>query len=183
MLRIIAKNALNTAYGIAVVVILINLVFLLFGIRFYTVESESMEPEMKPGSLLLVNIHAKPWELNINDIIVYRHAGSLDVHRVVSVDDGIGEAGEAGSDESGRMAGGGSVTVKGDNNEIEEAIDEYNLVGKYIGGIPFLGSFSEMINGPWLYGTVGFVLALSFVPWWMVGKIAADKGENEKGWA
>lgn len=98
------------------------LIFPLFGLKPYIVQSGSMEPVIHTGSVVYINELAKN-DIEVGDIIAYRLTNRIFVtHRVV----------EMSND---------SVITKGDANESPDLapISKKNIIGKFMFTIPWIG--------------------------------------------
>ena len=125
-------NILSTAaMCILVLLALALLAVKISGCRLFAIESGSMAPEYPVGSLVLV----KPVDfedIEVGDVISYVLNADLVVvtHRVAAVNEAEG-----------------TVTPKGDNNEIEDPEVLYeNVIGKVILCIPLLGYAAMFIT-------------------------------------
>ena len=56
-----------------------------FGMRAYAIETDSMEPELKVGDVIIVR-QCKPEDLKIGDIITFTSRGELITHRISDID-------------------------------------------------------------------------------------------------
>ena len=98
----------------------------LFGYQAYIITSNSMEPEINNGDVVIVR-QCKEEDLNINDIITFDKDGRINTHRITNI---INEEGKV------------KYITKGDNNSIEdqEKIEFSNIKGKMTIKIPYLGN-------------------------------------------
>lgn len=119
-----------------------------FGIQPYVVESGSMEPTIKTGSVSFINKNAKFEDITVGDIIAFEITdGVYATHRVVSID------------EEG-------ITTKGDGNNMEDAMTttEDTFLGKNIFSIPKCGIIVKKLqttSGKIMLGTIIVVLFLA----------------------
>jgi len=99
----------------------------------YSILSNSMYPEIKVGNLVIIEKCSKD-QINENDIIQFRVQNKVIVHRIVQID--YNEKGER------------IYITKGDNNEAvdETKIKDYNIIGKVVGNIRYLGWPSVLID-------------------------------------
>ncbi len=112
------------------------LVLVLCGFRPLVLESPSMEPLYRVGSLCWVNTRVDFSDLQIGDVLVYRSpANSLVMHRLISVQSSSG-------DEI-------VVEMQGDTNPTvqEVTLSRINFVGKEAFTIPRLGTLVSSASG------------------------------------
>ena len=119
---------------IPLVIALLMFVPKIMGYQEYTVVTGSMEPKMPVGSLVFVK-EVEPETLREGDVITYEKErdGSIITHRVVEI-----------SKEDG------TVTTKGDANEVEDAVlvHNKNVLGVPVLQIPLLGYLAFYIQRP-----------------------------------
>lgn len=143
-----------------------------------TVLTGSMEPNLPPGTLVII----KPTDtqsIRVGDVITYRiKAGDAGVvtHRVTEVT---------------KSAGGASTfTTKGDNNPVADAnpVASTQVVGKLWYSIPWIGNVNSMVgnNRAWLVPLVLAVVLLyagftatSGVAAWVKNRRSARKSTTE----
>lgn len=106
-----------------------------------TISSNSMWPALKEGDIVLLRGVDSPEDLDIGDIVAFRHGEGLAIHRVVEID-------------------GFEITTRGDaNTRLDDPIAFENVIGKvqtvggYLARIPYLGHLS-FILGPLVNATV-----------------------------
>lgn len=115
------------------------------GVQPYVVESGSMEPTIKTGSISFINKHAKYQDIVVGDIIAFEiEDGVYATHRVVSINKE-------------------GITTKGDANSMEDAIitTEDTFLGKNIFSIPKCGIIVKKLqttSGKIMLGTIIIVL-------------------------
>ena len=99
-----------------------------FGVGLATVESNSMQPALSRGDLLVVGQEAEP---AVGDIVVYQDPSiGLVVHRVVALD-------------------GDLVTTQGDaNNTVDVPFDRSRIVGHVVAVVPALGLLVAALKTP-----------------------------------
>jgi len=128
------EKGLNILVNIIFYLAIAALVFFAFGVRYYNVLSESMEPTIPVGSLIIV------WPTNFdnletNDVVTVRleNTGILLTHRAV----------ELNHEEQ-------TIITKGDNNPTRDPqpIAADQLVGRVVFHIPVLGSFISFLKTP-----------------------------------
>lgn len=159
----ITKFILNT---ITTVIIIFGILFVglfCFGIQPYVVESGSMEPTIKTGSICFINKRAKYEEMNVGDIIAFKlDNGNYATHRIKEITDE-------------------GFTTKGDRNKREDSIitTRANYIGKNIFSIPNVGFIVKGIQEPKgkiILGTVIIVLILAAI---LIGKPSGKKMKND----
>lgn len=99
-----------------------------FGVGLATVESNSMQPALSRGDLLVVGQETEP---AVGDIVVYQDPSiGLVVHRVVALD-------------------GDLVTTQGDaNNTADVPFDRSRIVGRVLAVVPALGLLVAALKTP-----------------------------------
>ena len=121
----------------------------ILGYRAYIITSNSMEPIIKKGDVVIVK-NTKEEEIKTNDIITFKKKDEIITHRIIDIN----------KTETGTM-----YTTKGDNNNIEdmERIFYNNIEGKYILTIPILGNILMMLENKMVFLLlVLFLLILYF---------------------
>ena len=160
----VLRGILNT---LITLVIIIGIAFIgayVCGIEPYVVESGSMEPSIKTGSVCFVNTKAKYDSVKVNDVIAFKLGGnSKATHRVIDI----------GSD---------GITTKGDNNELQDEglVTEERFVGKTIFSIPKIGIFVKIIQttkGKVIFTTFIIVLFLAGI---LLGDSSKKKDKKEE---
>ncbi|KQX05811.1 S26 family signal peptidase [Leifsonia sp. Root1293] len=101
-----------------------------------TVLTQSMEPSLPPGTLVVVG-PVEPSEIRVGDVVTYQiRSGEPDVitHRVIGM--------TSASD------GSTSFTLKGDNNAVEDPpVVAEQIKGRLWYSVPFVGYVSSVVNG------------------------------------
>lgn len=160
----ITKIFLNVITTIIIVFGILLVGLFCFGIQPYVVESGSMEPAIKTGSVCFINQRAKFEDMKVGDIIAFKlDTGDFATHRVVSKTDEY-------------------ITTKGDKNGAEDNVitTRSNFIGKNILSIPNVGFIVKGIQEPKgkiILGTVIVVLILAAI---LIGKPSGSKKEQEK---
>lgn len=119
-----------------------------FGIQPYVVESGSMEPNIKTGSICFVNKKAQYEKMQVGDIIAFEiNTGAFATHRIVSI-----------SDEG--------FETKGDANTVVDNIvtTKDNFIGKNIFSISHIGFIVkalQTVRGKIILVTIIIVLFLA----------------------
>ena len=118
----------------------------LFGYQAYIITSNSMEPEINNGDVVIVR-QCKEEDLNINDIITFDKDGRINTHRITNI---INEEGKV------------KYITKGDNNSIEdqEKIEFSNIKGKMTIKIPYLGNVIMFIQNQMIILIIVLILLL-----------------------
>ncbi|SDZ09803.1 signal peptidase I [Herbiconiux ginsengi] len=136
---------LGTAVSAAFLVLVLALAVLtialpaLVGGRPLTVLTQSMEPGLPPGTLIVV--HPVPvGEIRVGDVLTYQiESGKPGVvsHRVI--------------EKTISTAGSTTFVTRGDNNDLadEDPVQEVQIVGVLWYSIPMLGWVNNAVNGEW----------------------------------
>ena len=109
----------------------------IFGIRPFSIQTESMEPFFSSGDLIIDTVVKDYSELQVGDVITFwtviQGERVLNSHRIVQIDD------------YGTYL---SFVTKGDNNSIEDAmtVHQAEIVGKYKTHIKGLGSMIDFLQ-------------------------------------
>lgn len=104
----------------------------IFGYSFYYVLTESMEPEIMAGEIILGKSTA-PEDLEIGDVITYigetdSYAGKIITHKIVEIGDG-------------------TFTTQGVANDIPDPpIESSQILSRYVATIPLAGKLFSIIN-------------------------------------
>ncbi len=112
-----------------------------FGYSFYYVLTESMEPEIMAGDMILSK-STDPDELQVGDTITYVGAAGVlkdkvITHKIVAIDDGL-------------------FTTQGVANDIPDPqISSSQILAKYVATIPLAGRIFSLINSK-----LGFILLI-----------------------
>lgn len=113
----------------------------IFGYSFYYVLTESMEPEIMPGEIILGR-SVDPSDLRVGDVVTYTGesgelAGKIITHKIIEID-------------------GNTVTTQGVANDIPDPpIKSEQIMSRYITTIPFAGTLFSIINSK-----LGFVFLI-----------------------
>lgn len=126
----------------------------LFGFRYYTILTASMEPELSIGNMVFVRL-ADADEIEVGDVIILNPFSDSDAyltHRVV----------EKIEDYEG--CGVTCFRTKGDANDIEDGflIDEDRVIGKMCFSVPKLGYVVRFVQLRWYFVIPLLVLVLIF---------------------
>lgn len=112
------------------------------GYKLYVVDSGSMTPTLKVGTLIVVK-ESQDTEINIGDIITYHGADtSVVTHRVLEIDT-----------ENGTW-----FITKGDANETEDPmpVESNKLIGKVTFSIPYVGFILQLVRSK--FGIIGIII-------------------------
>ncbi len=118
----------------------------LFGIRIFSIQTESMYPELLPGDLIFDTAVKDPSELRVKDVITYwtviNGERVLNTHRIHEIYDGGGYL---------------IFATKGDNNTIADplTVHESEIVGKYAFRVGGLGKVFD-----YLQTSTGFLIVI-----------------------
>ena len=118
----------------------------LFGIRVFSIQTESMYPTLLPGDLIFDTAVKDSSELRVGDIITYwtviNGERVLNTHRIDQIFDGGGFL---------------IFSTKGDNNTAADALSvhESEVVGKYAGRVKGLGKVFD-----YLQTSTGFLIVV-----------------------
>lgn len=137
----------NILYGIMYAVLIIIMVYNIsliaqsilkpnktpsfLGVKTYVIISESMEPNIEIGDIVVVKAEEN---LDIGDVISYRKGQSVITHRITQIN----------KNENGEI----EYRTQGDNNNVEdeESIKPSNIEGKVIKIVPKLGKVTLILQ-------------------------------------
>lgn len=160
----IFKFLLNTLFSLIIAVGVIFIFLYVIGIEPFVVESGSMEPEIKTGSVSFINKKEKYENIKENDIIAFQIPSNAKVtHRVIAItEDGM--------------------ETKGDANDFSDGISttKENFIGKSVFNIPKVGYVIKAIQskrGKIILGTVVVVLVISA---FLIGEPSSSKKKKEE---
>ncbi|MBE6543942.1 MAG: signal peptidase I [Ruminococcaceae bacterium] len=123
-----------------------------FGVGASVVLSGSMEPELSVDDLIIVKSQEN---YSINDVVVFQSHGSLVVHRIISIEEGM-------------------VTTKGDaNNTSDEPIKIEEIKGIVVKSIPYVGGFVSFLKSP-----IGIILTVGIAVFLMEFSFRREKKQN-----
>lgn len=111
----------------------------LAGFTPLTVQSESMAPTFDQDDLIIIK-QCDPSTLEVGDIVTFHaiidNQYALNTHRIISINE---------------VNGLNSYTIKGDNNELadQHVIADGDIVGKYVGKIPYMGKVIGFLSSTW----------------------------------
>lgn len=156
----VIRNLIAVISALAALLALSVFVLVLLGYRPFVLLSPSMEPLYREGSLCLINTKTTLDEVEVGDVLVYRTADFLVLHRLVGISD--------------RTEDGLVVEMQGDANNVAQSVklSNVNYVGREAFTIPGLGSFvTRLLSMPALiWSFVGVFIVLACVPWATISK-------------
>ncbi len=118
----------------------------LFGLRFFAIQSPSMEPTFYKGDLIVDTRVTDPADLKVGDVITFwtviQGERVLNTHRIAKITDNQTYL---------------YFTTRGDNNTLDDelGVHQSEIVGKYQFAIPKLGSVIDFLQT-----SVGFLLVI-----------------------
>jgi signal peptidase I len=167
---------LGTALSAAVLMLVLGLAVItivlpaLVGGRPLTVLTQSMEPGLPPGTLLVIR-PTPAQDVRVGDVLTYQiESGKPDVvsHRVTSK--------TLGTD------GSVTFTTKGDNNDVEDPpVQAVQVVGTLWYSVPLLGWVNNVFNGDLRAKIVPFIVgALFLYAGWQVFTTLRDRRRKRR---
>ena len=161
------KRFWNIALTVSVLIVVVIGVSLLVGVRYATVRSGSMAPDINAGDVVVITPTSAA-DIHINDVVAFHPPGSsiMICHRVIAID-----------------LVGGFVQTKGDANEGPDwfVVPISDISGKVSTHIPILGYLVSYEFSLYGIGTtimwVGIVLACGEV---IRKDVENETKENEK---
>ena len=160
----ISKTIINAILTLIIIVGIAFIGLFIYGIQPYVVETGSMEPTLKTGSLCFVNKRVEFKDMKKGDIIAFKlDSGSFATHRIEKVTDQ------------------GFIT-KGDANSAVDNIVVTNndFIGKNVFSIPGVGKIvknTQTPSGKIILGTVVVVLFLAGI---LIGEPSKKKKKSSK---
>ena len=158
------KVLVDTLMAVIIITGVTFLVLFFIGIKPFVVQTGSMEPKVKTGSISFINQNIKYGDIKENDIIAFSMPnGELVTHRAISIT------------EEG-------IETKGDANAVADGIlvTKQNYIGKNIYSIPRVGYVISKIQtkrGKIILGTIILMLFLSAI---LIGEPKKGKHSNEE---
>lgn len=153
MTTLIPKILKTTSYCILGLIICLSMFVLvlrflgeapsIFGYSFYYVLTESMEPEIMAGEMIL-NKSVAPEELQVGDVITYMgetgdFKNKIITHKIVGIEGDV-------------------FTTQGVANDIPDPpINSSQILSRYVGTIPLAGKLFSLINSK--FGFVFLIVA------------------------
>lgn len=117
--------------------------------KFMVVLSDSMNPVFRVKDMIIIKNISEDG-VKVDDIITFKEKDVYVTHRVVGIDS-----------ENGLKR----YKTKGDSNETEDLnlVSDENIVGKYVGRIPYLGFIVQKLKEPIIIAITSGVLGFLFV--------------------
>lgn len=151
----------------SIIIILGSLLVILFiaGIQPFVVESGSMEPAIKTGSVCFIDKRQQFSNMQVGDIIAFKlSSGASVTHRVAEINDD------------------GTITTKGDANANVDnvVVTPDNFLGKNVFSVPEAGivvKFIQTTRGKIVFGTLILVFLVAGI---MLGEPGKKKAKKEK---
>ena len=136
--------------------------FNILGYKAYIVETNSMEPTIKVGDIVIIK-KVKVEKLNQGDVITFTQEGEVITHRITKID----------VEESGTK-----YITKGDNNNTEDTIkvEHEDILGKEILTIPQLGKVMQLLNNK----IILLIIILIILIWAFIRIQKKEKLENRR---
>ncbi len=160
--KIVSVLSTVFVYLLAVCIVIAALLFAsdnspqksVFGYRYYTVLTPSMEPELGVGDMVIVKL-ADADDIEVGDVITFNPSSDTDTyltHRVTA------------KYENYEGTGVTCFTTKGDANDSEDGflLDEDRVIGKVVLHIPYLGYIVRFIQLRWYYVVPLIILIFIF---------------------
>lgn len=148
-------------YGVLVLIILFLLIgflsknsgngFSVGGYKAFDILTGSMNPTIKPGSLVIVK-EINPSDIKKDDVITFRSdiTGNITTHRAIEID---------------KVNGNLEFTTKGDANNVQDPVklEASNVVGKVIFQIPYVGGISRTIQENKVVCIIGVLVFITLI--------------------
>ncbi len=160
----ITKIVLNIITTVIIILGILFITLYVIGIQPYVVESGSMEPTIKTGSVCFINKRANYDEMKVGDIIAFRlETGAYATHRINSITkDGFETKGDA-------------------NKPVDSTLTtKDNFIGKNIISIPKAGFFIKILQTPKgkiLLSTIIIILFLAAI---LIGEPSKKSKEKKQ---
>ncbi len=109
----------------------------LFGLRFFSIQTQSMEPTFYAGDLIVDTRVKDAAKLEVGDVITFytiiQGERVLNTHRIIEIEDNDTHL---------------YFTTQGDNNTLEDSlgVHQNEIVGKYLFAIPKLGGVIDFMQ-------------------------------------
>lgn len=120
----------------------------LFGYKAYIITTNSMEPSISSGDVVIVKKYDEN-QIKVGDIITYKQKEELITHRVVDIKENEYER---------------RFITKGDNNNVEdtEGTNYNNIKGTIIVTIPYLGNIIRIVENKMIFLVIILVILILF---------------------
>lgn len=154
------QSILNKMINIFLIILIYNIILLgisyinkideieLFGYKAYIITTNSMEPSISSGDVVIVKKYDEK-QIKVGDIITYKQKEELITHRVVDIKENEHER---------------RFITKGDNNNIEdtEGTNYNNIKGTIIVTIPYLGNIIRILENKMIFLVIILVILILF---------------------
>ncbi len=140
----------------------------IFGYRYYTVLTASMEPELSVGDFIIVKL-TDAEDIEVGDVITFNPSSDSEAYLTHRVTEKI---------EDYEGTGVTCFKTKGDNNDTEDSflLDESRIIGTVQLHVPILGYAIRFIQLRWYYVVPLVILIFIFIK---LMKIYFDSDEEE----
>ena len=124
----------------------------IFGCKAYVITTNSMEPNIKDGDIIIVK-KDKEENLQKGDIITFQNKSGIVTHRITNIEEKDGKK---------------EYTTKGDNNTIEdlETVTYEKIKGKVILKVPILGKLIILLENQIVFLLI--ILIILILVFWKV---------------
>jgi signal peptidase len=141
----------------------------LFGYRYYTVLTPSMEPAYSPGDVVIVKL-ANADSINVGDVITFNPSSDSDAYLTHRVTEKL---------EDYEGTGVTCFRTKGDANDTEDSflIDSSRVIGTVTGHVPKIGYVIRFVQLRWYFVIPLAVMILVFFK--LIKIYLSDSGEEE----
>lgn len=149
----------------------------LFGFRYYTVLTGSMEPTYKVGDMIFVQLKGAE-DINVGDVITFNPSQDSDAYLTHRVTEKF---------ENYQNTGVTCFRTRGDNNSAEDSflIESDRVIGTVNFGIPSLGYVVRFVQLRWyIVAPIAIMIPVFFYllkRYFMLGKEDEDEEEDEEG--
>lgn len=144
----------------------------LFGYRYYTVLTPSMEPTYSEGDMVFVKIENAD-SINVGDVITFNPSSNSDAYLTHRVTEKLVNY---------QGTGVTCFRTKGDANDTEDSflLDEDRVIGRVTFGIPKLGTIVRFIQLRWYFVVPLIILIFVFFKLMSIYLSRGDKEEESK---
>ena len=153
-------NTIKKILAVILVILIYNIILIfissenhrigLFGYRAYIITSDSMEPSIKHGDVVIVK-KSKEENLQTGDVITFEQNQELITHRIQKI-------------EEDQTTNEKTYITKGDNNNIEDSenIKFSAIIGKCILTIPYLGNIISVLENKLIVLIIILIILILF---------------------
>lgn len=152
------QSILKKVLNIILIILIYNIILLgisyinkigeieLFGYRAYSITTNSMEPSISSGDVVIVKKYDED-QMKVGDVITYKQKEEIITHRIVNIKEENGEK---------------RFITKGDNNNVEdtEGTKYNNIRGTIILTIPHLGSIIRVLENKMIFLVVVLIFLI-----------------------